>query len=182
MMNIDRILRDHGIGVGLSKGEIQSGVTSFDTPTQPNYVDINISEIDLNKSFLLFTASPKSVGYDYSSEHFIGGYIINSTTVRFYRNYNSVNYNISWYVVTSDNIKKIQRGTIATTTKEKLVTISKVDLRKSFITSYHTSTANATSSMYSSTYSYLKNDTTLSLNVMLTSTANNFYWQVIEFK
>lgn len=127
---------------GATVKSIQSGLASI-TVSASSEVNVAISAVDLTKAFAVASFYTNETGY-YGRGGVIFPKLVNSTTLNIIvpglLTAGSV-YSVSWFVVELDNIT-VQRldGSLGSGVKATDVTISQVNLSKTFLIAYGTAT------------------------------------------
>lgn len=137
-MNIDNVLKSHGIGIGGGSNikSIQRGEFQLSSPQSQS---ITISAIDTTKSILKFTVSYPNSGQSSMQPQYSAfrGEITNSTTISFTRGVNtSAAYVvISWEVIEFNNVKSLQSGNLSYSTNaaESIVTVNSINTSKALL-------------------------------------------------
>lgn len=175
-MDIENVLKGHGIGTGAGGSNIKSIQRGSVTMTAKGQT-ITISPVDTTKAIV-------RINYFYGSSQ-IGGCLIsaeltNSTTITLNQG-GSLSYQVvEWEVIEFNNIKSLQRGIATTTTASSDITISSVDTLKSIIFYSHQSTSTSTTLLGNAIRVFLLSNT--KLQVAQREAINlSTYWQVIEF-
>lgn len=164
---------------------IQRGTLSVTTSDSLDYYPVTISSVDPSKCLVLINGYGRLNSFE--THYRLFGFLANSTTLRidrrgFAMTNSGVELNVSWQVIEfSSEIKSIQSGvtTQGGTNPPADITISKVDISKSFVYSRIFFYIN-----WQETWSdglYLKSSTALGY---MPSCLNHKlgYWCVVEFK
>lgn len=105
--------------------------------------------------------------------------IIDSTTIRFYRNTaTSLKYFLRWQVIEFNNVKSKQKGAAFASALGTSVTISPINPSKSIIASSSTNGSNGTTVSYFSAYSRIESNDSI---VVTGHTSSAVYYQILEF-
>lgn len=179
-MNIDSVLKDHGIGVsgGSNIKSMQKGIATYQDVTS---LDIAIATIDLTKAIVIIELVSSGTNYTGTvAAKFTSSSNVNISTYSSTSNAMLVN----WWVIEFNNVKSLQSGskTWSTTTNGfviKPVTIASVVPLKSlcFVT-VKTNYGNAVVGP-NSIVGMISSPTNLNLSVY--DQPGDAEWQIIEF-
>lgn len=158
---------------------VQTGtLTVAPAPTSHNQT---ITSVDLTKSILLYTEKNNNPGANYGS---IGGRLTSDTNIRFDRyQYGGTNNIVEWTVIEFEDGVSVQRGEILSAASTEDVTITQVDLQKSFpLISYVTNDFVATEfDGNDHIRAKFTSETNLQITYTDTSGPGKTYWQVVQF-
>ncbi|MBI3027268.1 VCBS repeat-containing protein [Candidatus Woesearchaeota archaeon] len=153
---------------------VQKGTASL--PSTDTSIAVNITEINTSASLLVFNLNENNAD---PASGLIRGNISNSTTLRFIRSGSGNSVAIQWYVVEFESGVNVQRGTATVTATPHDITISSVNINKSFpVISWSNGGARYGSD------DFARANLTSPTNLRVTSGAasiDNLEWQVIEF-
>ncbi|MCB0489073.1 MAG: T9SS type A sorting domain-containing protein [Cyclobacteriaceae bacterium] len=139
-------------------------------------VTVTIEPVCMGSSFLMFSSTSNDTD---PGDFHVGGQITNNTTLTFTRNNNSTaTVTIKWQVFEFSSGVTVQRGITAAGTGATNVTISSVDLTKSFVIA----TQSVDGTTMGDNDAFTANLTTTT-NLQLTVTAGTpqIYWQVVTY-
>lgn len=111
--------------------------------------NITISPVDASKSIVLI--SYRVIGGGTNNVRYVYGRILDSTTLSLVRNTGSstVSVQVSWQVIEYDSSVTVQSGYLAISTAPQDVTVSAVDLSKSFlVASFATNWSSVSQAMF----------------------------------
>lgn len=171
-MDIDSILKGHGIGVGGSNiKSIQRGVASLNGTS----LSIPISNVDLTKAIVLIgfsslssTGAANQIQAKFSDSTHILLSIFQTTTVP-----------VSWQVIEFNNVKSLQYGTSSVVGVANSTSISNINLDKSIL--FYTWTTTASTATASTVRGELASSTTITFNQDGFNPTYEISWFVIEF-
>lgn len=164
-------------GGGSNIKSIQRGTLTLTTTS----ADVTISEISENSSIVKIYNKPKTSVDIQARNACIKTKITSSTNINFAKNTSGNDVDIFWEAIEFKNIKSIQRGDYRITTQGVLesITISAVDLSKSFIVASWTSTGANSNTAAVMDIAYLDSETVVKVSSSVY--VGIIHWQVIEF-
>jgi hypothetical protein len=168
-----------GAGGGATIKSIQSG--NFLIPALSFSGTDTITEVDLTKSFLIYSMASDETADDRWEGWFCKATFLNSTTIKFERYDDNMDTNVSWFVIEFESGVKTQRFSVSGTGSVDQ-TITEVDLTKSFLlvsNKLETSDADPKNSV---ARAYFVNSTTVKVELGYASATLNGYIQVVEFE
>jgi hypothetical protein len=116
MMDIDNVLRSHGVGVVVISGggaikSIQSGMTELSYINNESTKIISINSVDPLKSIIIANSIGQSLNYLRTS--MCMAEILNATQIKFTRKSLSGIARVYWQVIEFEDVKSLQKGTNA---------------------------------------------------------------------
>lgn len=183
-MNIDSVLKSHGIGVGSGSNikSIQRGVVDSGNITSSGFA-INISKIDITKSIIRVTYRNNNT----DMQDLIRGEITSETQIKLFNGKLSgtaTGRSIHWEVIEFNNVRSLQKGTYTTLNPDftdESISISSIDISKSVIFDSFSSTNSSASYYMQSKGAIILNNTTISIIKHDFNGLSTHHWQVIEF-
>jgi hypothetical protein len=177
MMDIDSVLKSHGIGIGGSNiKSIQRGYARIDNTSYP----ITISPVDTTKAIVRIKVTNYTETNSQIRNNLTSIELTNSTTVTLKKNATGNTFDIYWEVIEFNNVKNIQSGVKEITASVDNITVSSVDTTKCVLFYSYTSNNTATESISHLVAIGITSNTLLHI-LQYPSTEKLIQWYLIEF-